>query len=160
VIYSQDAIEACVKLTVAMSERFLPDKAIDALDERVHAFTSLILKFKKSSRFRTSIKEIRELKRMLKSKNTKRLQNLEMRNASKRISNCPRTMGRRCENNRIEVTEDNADVVSMMTGIPVNRIAQTESNKPAILPELIESKVTQKEAFLKLRDRFREIVRD
>jgi ATP-dependent Clp protease ATP-binding subunit ClpC len=38
-------------------------------------------------------------------------------------------MGRRCENNRIEVTEDNvADVVSMMTGIPVNRIAQTESN--------------------------------
>jgi ATP-dependent Clp protease ATP-binding subunit ClpC len=42
-------------------------------------------------------------------------------------------MGRRCENNRIEVTEDNvADVVSMMTGIPVNRIAQTESNKLAI----------------------------
>jgi ATP-dependent Clp protease ATP-binding subunit ClpC len=40
-------------------------------------------------------------------------------------------------NNRIEVTEDNvADVVSMMTGIPVNRIAQTESNKLAILPEL------------------------
>jgi ATP-dependent Clp protease ATP-binding subunit ClpC len=40
VIYSQDAIEACVKLTDRyMSERFLPDKAIDALDEagsRVH----------------------------------------------------------------------------------------------------------------------------
>jgi ATP-dependent Clp protease ATP-binding subunit ClpC len=35
----------------------------------------------------------------------------------------------------------------MMTGIPVNRIAQTESNKLAILPELIESKVTQKEVF-------------
>jgi ATP-dependent Clp protease ATP-binding subunit ClpC len=69
-------------------------------------------------------------------------------------------MGRRCENNRIEVTEDNvADVVSMMTGIPVNRIAQTESNKLAILPELIESYWT-KEAVLKLRDRFREIVRD
>jgi ATP-dependent Clp protease ATP-binding subunit ClpC len=33
-IYSQDAIEACVKLTDRyMSERFLPDKAIDALDE-------------------------------------------------------------------------------------------------------------------------------
>jgi ATP-dependent Clp protease ATP-binding subunit ClpC len=58
-------------------------------------------------------------------------------------------MGRRCENNRIEVTEDNvADVVSMMTGIPVNRIAQTESNKLAILPELIESKVIgQKKLF-------------
>jgi ATP-dependent Clp protease ATP-binding subunit ClpC len=36
-------------------------------------------------------------------------------------------MGRRCTIN--EVTEDNVDVVSMMTGIPVNRIAQTESNK-------------------------------
>jgi ATP-dependent Clp protease ATP-binding subunit ClpC len=34
--------------------------------------------------------------------------------------------------NRVEVTEDNvADVVSMMTGIPVNRIAQTETNKLA-----------------------------
>jgi ATP-dependent Clp protease ATP-binding subunit ClpC len=43
------------------------------------------------------------------------------------------------KNNRIRVTEDNvADVVSMMTGIPVNRIAQTESNKLAHLPELIE----------------------
>jgi ATP-dependent Clp protease ATP-binding subunit ClpC len=39
----------------------------------------------------------------------------------------------------------------MMTGIPVNRIAQTESNKLAILPELIESKVIgQKEAVLKI----------
>jgi ATP-dependent Clp protease ATP-binding subunit ClpA len=49
----------------------------------------------------------------------KRLQNLEMmRNASKKISNCPRTMGRRRKQSN-EVTEDNvADVVSMMTGIP------------------------------------------
>lgn len=40
------------------------------------------------------------------------------------------------------VTEDNvADVISMMTGIPVNRIAQTESNKLAKLPELIKGKV-------------------
>jgi ATP-dependent Clp protease ATP-binding subunit ClpC len=47
----------------------------------------------------------------------------------------------------------------MMTGIPVNRIAQTESNSH--ITELIESKVIgQKEAVLKLRDRFREIVRD
>ena len=46
------------------------------------------------------------------------------------------------KNNRITVTEDNvADVVSMMTGIPVNRIAQTESNKLAHLPELIKGKV-------------------
>jgi ATP-dependent Clp protease ATP-binding subunit ClpC len=56
VIYSQDAIEACVKLTDRyMSERFLPDKAIDALDEagsRVHITN---IEVPKSSRFRTSI---------------------------------------------------------------------------------------------------------
>lgn len=40
------------------------------------------------------------------------------------------------------VTEDNvADVVSMMSGIPVNRIAQTEMNKLSKLPELIKGKV-------------------
>jgi ATP-dependent Clp protease ATP-binding subunit ClpC len=56
------------------------------------------------------------------------------------------------KSNRILVTEDNvADVVSMMTGIPVNRIAQTESNKLANLPELIEGKVIgQKDAVMKI----------
>ncbi|MCL4162561.1 UNVERIFIED_CONTAM: hypothetical protein GTU68_008879, partial [Idotea baltica] len=44
--------------------------------------------------------------------------------------------------NKEEVSEDNvADVVSMMSGIPVNRIAQTESNKLAELPKLIKSNV-------------------
>jgi len=54
--------------------------------------------------------------------------------------------------NRIVVTEDNvADVISMMSGIPVNRIAQTESNKLAELPELIGDKVIgQKEAVEKV----------
>ena len=56
------------------------------------------------------------------------------------------------KSNRIQVTEDNvADVVSMMTGIPVNRIAQTESNKLAHLPDLIKGKVIgQDEAVLKI----------
>jgi ATP-dependent Clp protease ATP-binding subunit ClpC len=79
-------------------------------------------------------------------------QNLEMmRNASKRrISNCQEQWEEDAKNNRIEVTEDNvADVVSMMTGIPVNRIAQTES-KLAILPELIESKVIGQKSCLKI----------
>jgi ATP-dependent Clp protease ATP-binding subunit ClpC len=56
------------------------------------------------------------------------------------------------KNNRVTVTEDNvADVVSMMTGIPVNRIAQTESNKLAKLPDLIKGKVIgQDEAVQKI----------
>jgi ATP-dependent Clp protease ATP-binding subunit ClpC len=67
VIYSQDAIEACVKLTDRyMSERFLPDKAIDARrsGSRVHITN---IEVPKSSRFRTS-EEIRELKVVVKSK--------------------------------------------------------------------------------------------
>jgi ATP-dependent Clp protease ATP-binding subunit ClpC len=71
-----------------------------------------------------------------------------MRNASKKLAIAQEQWEEDAKNNRIEVTEDNvADVVSM-TGIPVNRIAQTESNKLAILPELIESKVIgQKKLF-------------
>jgi ATP-dependent Clp protease ATP-binding subunit ClpC len=65
VIYSQDAIEACVKLTDRyMSERFLPDKAIDALDEagsRVHITN---IEVPKSSRFRTSIGRNSRTKKM------------------------------------------------------------------------------------------------
>ena len=53
---------------------------------------------------------------------------------------------------RETVTEDNvADVVSMMSGVPVNKIAQTESNKLAELPELIKGKVIgQDEAVAKV----------
>jgi ATP-dependent Clp protease ATP-binding subunit ClpC len=66
VIYSQDAIEACVKLTDRyMSERFLPDKAIDALDEAGHVFTSLILKFLKVLDLERQLEEIRELKNVV-----------------------------------------------------------------------------------------------
>jgi ATP-dependent Clp protease ATP-binding subunit ClpC len=64
VIYSQDAIEACVKLTDRyMSERFLPDKAIDALDEavsRVH-ITNIEVP-KKVLDLERQLEEIRELK--------------------------------------------------------------------------------------------------
>jgi ATP-dependent Clp protease ATP-binding subunit ClpC len=71
-----------------------------------------------------------------------------MRNASKRISNAQEQWEEDAKNNQLKLKDNVADVVSMMTGIPVNRIAQTESNKLAILPELIESKVIgQKKLF-------------
>jgi ATP-dependent Clp protease ATP-binding subunit ClpC len=70
-----------------------------------------------------------------------------MRNASKRISNCQEQWEEDAKNNRIEVTEDNVADGFNDDWIP-NRIAQTESNKLAILPELIESKVIgQKKLF-------------
>jgi ATP-dependent Clp protease ATP-binding subunit ClpC len=157
VFYSQEAIEACVKLTDRyMSERFLPDKAIDALDEagsRVH-ITNIDVP-KKILDLERQLEDIRELKNVV-VKKQKYEEAAKLRDDEKRIEKELAVAQEKWEedakNNRIEVTEDNvADVVSMMTGIPVNRIAQTESNKLAILPELIESKVIgQKEAVLKI----------
>ena len=147
VIYTDEAIEACVKLTNRyMSERFLPDKAIDALDEagsRVH-ITNIDVP-KQILELERQLEEIRELKNSV-VKKQKYEEAARLRDDEKRIEKdlaiAQEQWDEDSKNNRIRVTEDNvADVVSMMTGIPVNRIAQTESNKLAHLPELIKGKV-------------------
>ncbi|MGV9004280.1 ATP-dependent Clp protease ATP-binding subunit [Flavobacterium sp.] len=147
VIYTDEAIEACVKLTNRyMSERFLPDKAIDALDEagsRVH-ITNIDVP-KRILELESELEQIRELKNSV-VKKQKYEEAAKLRDDEKRIEKdlaiAQEQWDEDSKNNRIRVTEDNvADVVSMMTGIPVNRIAQTESNKLAHLPELIKGKV-------------------
>ncbi|HKX87142.1 MAG TPA: ATP-dependent Clp protease ATP-binding subunit [Flavobacterium sp.] len=157
VIYTQEAIEACVKLTERyMSERFLPDKAIDALDEagsRVH-ITNIDVP-KQILDLERQLEEVRELKNSV-VKRQKYEEAAKLRDDEKRLEKelaiAQEQWEEDSKNNRIQVTEDNvADVVSMMTGIPVNRIAQTESNKLAKLPELIENKVIgQKDAVQKI----------
>ncbi|THF53199.1 ATP-dependent Clp protease ATP-binding subunit [Flavobacterium supellecticarium] len=157
VIYTPEAIEACVKLTNRyMSERFLPDKAIDALDEagsRVH-ITNIDVP-KQILDLERQLEEVRELKNSV-VKKQKYEEAAKLRDDEKRIEKDLAAAQEQWEedakNNRITVTEDNvADVVSMMTGIPVNRIAQTESNKLAHLPDLIKGKVIgQDEAVLKI----------
>jgi ATP-dependent Clp protease ATP-binding subunit ClpC len=157
VIYSPEAIEACVKLTNRyMSDRFLPDKAIDALDEagsRVH-ITNIDVP-KQILDLERQLEEVRELKNTV-VKKQKYEEAAKLRDDEKRIEKDLALAQEQWEedskSNRIQVTEDNvADVVSMMSGIPVNRVAQTESNKLAKLPELIENKVIgQKEAVLKI----------
>ena len=157
VTYTPEAIEACVKLTSRyMSDRFLPDKAIDALDEagsRVH-ITNIDVP-KQIVDLEAQLDDVRVLKNSV-VKKQKYEEAAKLRDDEKRIeaelAEAQKKWDEDSKNNRIEVTEDNvADVVSMMSGIPVNRIAQTESNKLAKLPELIESKVIgQKEAVLKI----------
>ena len=157
VTYTPEAIEACVKLTNRyMSERFLPDKAIDALDEagsRVH-ITNIEVP-KQILELERQLEEVRESKNSV-VKKQKYEEAAKLRDDEKRIEKDLAIAQEQWEedskSNRILVTDDNvADVVSMMTGIPVNRIAQTESNKLASLPELIENKVIgQKEAVLKI----------
>lgn len=157
VIYTMEAIEACVKLTSRyMSERFLPDKAIDALDEagsRVH-ITNIevpedILNLEKE------LEEVRE-KKSDAVKRQKYEEAAALRDDEKRIEKDLAVAQERWEedskNNKITVTEEHvADVVSMMTGIPVNKIAQAESKKLAKLPEAIRGKVIgQDEAVAKI----------
>ncbi|MFT5862742.1 MAG: ATP-dependent Clp protease ATP-binding subunit ClpC [Flavobacteriales bacterium] len=157
VTYTDAAIEACVKLTNRyMTDRFLPDKAIDALDEagsRVH-ITNLDVP-KKIIELEGKLEAVRELKTSV-VKKQKYEEAAKLRDDEK---NLERELAEAQEKWEVDsklhkelVTQDNvADVVSMMTGIPVNRIAQTESNKLAELPDTIKSKVIgQDEAVAKV----------
>ncbi|TWO31103.1 ATP-dependent Clp protease ATP-binding subunit [Seonamhaeicola sediminis] len=145
--YTPEAIEACVKLTNRyMTERFLPDKAIDALDEagsRVH-ITNIDVP-KQIIELEKQLEEIKETKnavvRKQKYEEAAKLRDDEKR-LEKELSVAQEKWEEDTKQHREVVTEDNvADVISMMTGVPVNKIAQTEINKLAELPNLIKGKV-------------------
>jgi len=145
--YTDDAIEACVKLTSRyMSDRFLPDKAIDALDEagsRVH-ITNIDVP-EQIVELESELEAIRATKNSV-VKKQKYEEAAKLRDDEKRLEKSLAEAQEKWEKesklNREIVTEENvAEVVSMMTGIPVNRIAQTEGNKLSLLPELINGKV-------------------
>ena len=157
VIYTPEAIDACVKLTSRyMTDRFLPDKAIDALDEagsRVH-ITNIDVP-KQILELEKKLEDVREQKsnvvKKQKYEEAAKLRDDE-KTLEKELAIAQEKWEEESKNNKVVVTEENvADVVSMMTGIPVNRIAQTESNKLAHLPELIKGKVIgQDEAVSKI----------
>ncbi|WP_296384169.1 ATP-dependent Clp protease ATP-binding subunit [Winogradskyella sp.] len=145
--YTDEAIEACVKLTNRyMTERFLPDKAIDALDEagsRVH-ITNIDVP-KQILELEKKLEEVKETKNSV-VKKQKYEEAAKLRDDEKRLEKELAVAQEKWEEDtkqhREVVTEDNvADVVSMMTGIPVNKIAQTEINKLSQLPNLIKGKV-------------------
>ncbi|MTE25490.1 ATP-dependent Clp protease ATP-binding subunit [Winogradskyella ouciana] len=145
--YTDDAIEACVKLTNRyMTERFLPDKAIDALDEagsRVH-ITNIDVP-KQILELEKKLEEVKETKNSVvkkqKYEEAAKLRDDEKR-LEKELASAQEKWEEETKQHREVVTEDNvADVVSMMTGIPVNKIAQTEINKLSQLPDLIKGKV-------------------
>ncbi|SDS04883.1 ATP-dependent Clp protease ATP-binding subunit ClpC [Maribacter dokdonensis] len=147
VTYTDEAIEACVKLTNRyMTDRFLPDKAIDALDEagsRVHIVNMDVPK--QILELEKKLEDVRELKNSV-VKKQKYEEAAKLRDDEKSLEKELAIAQERWEDdsklNKETVSEENvADVVSMMSGIPVNRIAQTESNKLAGLPDLIKSNV-------------------
>jgi len=157
VLYTDEALEACVKLTNRyMTERFLPDKAIDALDEagsRVHIININVPD--KILELELKLEEVRELKNSVvkkqKYEEAAKLRDDE-KNLEKELAIEQEAWEKESKLHKEIVDEKNvAEVVSMMTGIPVSRIAQTESNKLAELPDRIKGKVIgQDEAVAKV----------
>ena len=147
VIYNDEAIEAAVKLTNRyMTDRFLPDKAIDALDEagsRVHLQNLVVPDYIK--KLEEKLEEIRKQKLEVVAQ-----QKYEVaayyRDQANKIETQLKVAQKRWEeemkHHPVNVTEENiADVVSMMTGIPVNRIAEAESEKLRKLDKIIKEQV-------------------
>ncbi len=157
VIYTEDAIKACVNLTNRyMTDRFLPDKAIDALDEagsRVH-ITNINVP-KEILIMEDKLEKAKELKtKAVKSQKYEEAAKLrdDEKNLEKDLAIAQEKWEEESKLHKETVTEENvAEVVSMMTGVPVNRIAQAESSKLAALPDRIKGKVIgQDEAVAKV----------
>jgi ATP-dependent Clp protease ATP-binding subunit ClpC len=155
--YTDEAIAACVKLTNRyMTDRFLPDKAIDAMDEagsRIH-ITNIVVP-KEVLQLEGELEKIKEDKTAAVN-GQKYEEAARLRDDEKRVENLLKTEQSKWEEasklNREIVTEDNvAEVVSMMTGIPVNRVAEAETKRLNDLPNLIKGKVVgQDEAVSKV----------
>ncbi|MBR7017354.1 MAG: ATP-dependent Clp protease ATP-binding subunit [Prevotella sp.] len=147
VSYTDDAILACVKLTDRyVTDRFFPDKAIDALDEvgsKIHLQNVAIPP------------EITELEQQIATVTEKkqaavRNQNFELaagfRDKQQLLEKELNEMQERWSNGEVDenkvVTEaDVADVVSMMTGVPVQRMAQSEGIQLKNLAQKLKSAV-------------------
>ncbi|MDA0779260.1 MAG: ATP-dependent Clp protease ATP-binding subunit [Bacteroidetes bacterium] len=149
--YTDAAIEACVRLSDRyMTDRFLPDKAIDALDEagsRVH-ITNMEVPEKIVS-IEEELERVRELKNTV-VKRQKYEEAAKLRDDEKKLEKelllAQEDWQEEQRQNRETVTENHiADVVSMMTGIPVQRVGDGESKRLSKLNELIQGKVIGQE---------------
>lgn len=147
VIYTEEAIKACVDLTDRyVTDRFLPDKAIDALDEagsRVHISNIVVPKV--ITDIENKIGEIKEKKnqviRSQKYEEAAKLRDVE-RQLNESLESERKKWEDECSNNKQTVTEDNvAEVVSMMTGIPLQKVSENETSKLGKMQDSIVGKV-------------------
>lgn len=155
--YSQEALDACVKLSDRyISDRFLPDKAIDIMDEvgsRVHInnikVPESILKLEEA------IEEIKVLKNKVVKKQDYE-EAAKLRDKEKKLIDQLDTEKIAWEEDsktkRYEATEEHvAEVIAMITGIPVSKIAQKEGVKLLNMGEELKGRIIgQDEAINKL----------
>ena len=157
VTYTDEALEACVKLTDRyVNDRFMPDKAIDALDEvgsRVHLQNADLPP--EIAEMEKEVKEIKERKTQAVSN-----QNFELaasyRDRQTELERQLQEMNRKWLEGEIDVrqevtAEQVADVVSMMTGVPVQRMAQEEGIRlKGMAQELKQQVIAQDKAIDKM----------
>ena len=145
--YTDEALSACVSLTNRyISDRFLPDKAIDALDEagsRVHIINMNVPK--QILELEKKLEDVRVLKNEVVKKQryeeAAKLRDDEKR-LEKELEDAQTAWEEESKQHREVVdAEQVADVVSMMSGIPVTKIATAESNKLAELPNVLKKKL-------------------
>ena len=145
--YTDEALVACVELTDRyMSDRFLPDKAIDALDEagsRVHINNMSVPK--EIIDLENQLDNVRNMKNSV-VKRQKYEEAAKLRDDEKRFEKslieAQEKWNEESKQNRVTVNDnDIADVVSMMTNVPVNKIVKSEKNKLSKLAKTIESKI-------------------
>lgn len=157
VSYSDEAILGCVKLTDRyITDRFLPDKAIDALDEsgaRVHLSNITVPQhiIKLEEEIETTSAEKNAMVKKQRFEDAARLRDREKRLIDE-LELAQREWEKESEEIVFDVTEDDvARVVAMMTGIPVNKIAQNEGKKLLKMTQELSGKVIgQEEAIVKL----------
>jgi len=157
VTYSNEAINACVNLSNRyVTDRLLPDKAIDVMDEvgaKVHLknihVPATVLDLEKK------IEDIKQEKNKV-VKSQRYEEAARLRDTEKKLFEDLETAKTEWEedtkNKRYAVTEDDiADVVAMMTGIPVKRVAQSESNRLLKMTEELKGSVIgQDDAIIKI----------
>ena len=157
VTYTDEALEACVRLTDRyVTDRFMPDKAIDALDEtgsRVHLQNASIPP--EISEKEKELEHIKEKKTLAVSN-----QNFELaagfRDRQTQLERELQELNQKWLSGEVDVrqtvTADQvADVVSMMTGVPVQRIAQEEGIRlKGMAQELKSSVIAQDKAIEKM----------
>lgn len=157
VVYTPEAIEACVKLTSRyITDRFLPDKAIDALDEsgsRVHI--SNINVPDRIVKLEQKIETTREEKiKAVKSQNFELAASYrdKEKNLIQLLDQEKEAWEKELLSHREEVSEEKvAEVVAMMSGVPVQRIAQAEGKRLMSMGEKLKGSVVgQDEAIQKI----------
>ena len=143
--YTDEAIRACVELTDRyMPDRNLPDKAIDALDEagaRTHIFNIKVPK------------EVLDIESKIMSIKTKKIEVIKsqryeeaakLRDVEKQLNDNLEKIKKEWEESKTpnKVTGDDvSEVVSMMSGIPVQKVSESENEKLSKMYDIITSKV-------------------